>query len=148
MRALVVDAEERVLLMRWEHTPGREAWWITPGGGVQEGESDEAALRRELDEEAGLQPADVGPAVWRREHVLPFGGRIVRQRERFHLLRVDSHEVAPTLDLATENVTGWRWWTLDELAETSEQISPRGLEARLRALLRDGPPAEPLDLGV
>src|SRR4051794_17142747 len=38
VRALVVDAEERVLLMRWEHSVGRQAWWITPGGGVREGE--------------------------------------------------------------------------------------------------------------
>src|SRR5262249_14210194 len=41
VRALVVDARERVLLMRWEHTVGRQAWWITPGGGVLAGESDE-----------------------------------------------------------------------------------------------------------
>ena len=76
--------------MRWQQrraaTPGgsRRAAASTPG------ESDEAALRRELDEEAGLRPAELGPVVWRREHVLPFGGRLVRQRERFHLVRVDA----------------------------------------------------------
>jgi TDG/mug DNA glycosylase family protein len=147
VRALVVDAEDRVLLMRWERSPG-DTWWITPGGGVLDGESDEAALRRELVEEAGLEPVEIGPAVWRREHVLPFGERIVRQRERFHLLRVESHDVSPALELEAENVTGHRWWTLDELATTAERVSPRGLATYLRELLRDGPPGEPVDVGV
>jgi len=146
VRALVVDAAERVLLMRWEHSIGRQAWWITPGGGVHAGESDEEALRRELVEEAGLEVVGLGPAVWRREHVLPFGRRIVRQRERFHLVRVEAHDVAPALDLATENVTGHRWWTLDELETTSERVSPRSLAKHLRALLRDGTPPGPLDV--
>jgi len=146
VRALVVDAEDRVLLMRWEHSVGRQAWWITPGGGVRDGESDEDALRRELVEEAGLDVVDVGPPVWRREHVLPFGRRIVRQHERFHLVRVESHDVAPAVDLATENVTGHRWWTLDELETTDERISPRNLATHLRALLRDGPPPWALEL--
>ncbi len=31
VRGLVIDAEQRVLLFRWENPAG--AWWITPGGG-------------------------------------------------------------------------------------------------------------------
>ena len=117
VRALVVDAEERVLLMRWEHTPvprglvdhaGRRR----PGGRERRGRAAPRALRG-----GGPAPAStLGPAVWRREHV-PALRRPDRRASASAStsLRVDSHEVAPTLDLATENVTGWRWWTLDEL---------------------------------
>jgi TDG/mug DNA glycosylase family protein len=148
VRALVVDADERVLLLRWENPVTREVWWITPGGGIASGESDEAALRRELSEEAGARAWEIGPVVWVLELVLPLSGRIVLQRERFYLVPVDLHEVAPTVDLATEHIHGHRWWTLEELESTEERLAPRALATHLRALLADGPPSEPLDLAV
>jgi len=146
VRALVVDAAERVLLLRFENPVTRAAWWATPGGGLLEGETDEDALRRELVEEAGLHDPELGPVVWTREHVLPWNRRLVRQRERYHVVRVESHELAPTVDLAAEGVHGHRWWTLDELEATGERLAPRALATRLRGLLRDGPSAGPVDL--
>jgi double-stranded uracil-DNA glycosylase len=133
VRALVVDGEERVLLMRWENEVA--TWWITPGGGVDPGESDEQALRRELVEEIGLEVEDVGPVVWERTHQIPRGARITRQHERFFVVRVDRLDVAPTIDLAAEDVTGHRWWTLAELDATTERIAPPNLSQLVRANL-------------
>jgi TDG/mug DNA glycosylase family protein len=146
VRALVVDATERVLLMRFENPANGDVWWATPGGGIDDGETDEAALRRELLEEAGLLDFDPGPAVWIREHVLPWDRHLWRQRERFHLVRIEHHDVVPTIELTAEHVYGHRWWTLDELERSDENLAPRALATNLRALLRDGVPAEPLDV--
>jgi hypothetical protein len=38
--------------------------------------------------------------------------------------------------------------TLDELDGTGDVLTPRDLAARLRALLADGPPPVPVDVGV
>ncbi len=146
VRAIVVDAAERVLLMRFENPVTRDVWWATPGGGLEGDESDDSALRRELLEEIGLPVAEPGQVVWVREHVFPWDGQLHRQFELFHLIRVESHAVAPTIDLAAEHVYGYRWWTLDELETTGERLAPRALGTKLRALLRDGPPAEALDV--
>ncbi len=146
VRALVVDASERVLLMRFENPVTHDVWWATPGGGIEPGESERAALDRELAEEIGLAVADPGPVVWKRCHVFPWNRELLGQSERFHLLRVESHDVRPTIDLAGEGVTGHRWWTLDELETTAEQLAPRALGSRLRALLAGPLPREPVDV--
>lgn len=51
VRALVVDGQGRVLLVR--HTYGPKAWHL-PGGGVKRRESLDEAVRREVHEETGI----------------------------------------------------------------------------------------------
>src|SRR6266849_6547160 len=51
VRAVLLTPQEEILLMRI-HGPGSgKRWWITPGGGLEPGESVEQGFRRELREE-------------------------------------------------------------------------------------------------
>lgn len=150
-RAVVLDDDDdRVLLVRFDF--GDRVVWATPGGGIEEGESDEHAIRRELVEEAGLEDFELGPLVWTRTHHVPLGGgRWDGQTERYYLVRTPSFEPSPRLtweELREEGMTAVRWWTLDELEATEVLFAPRRLPLLVRSLLREGPPAEPLDVGV
>jgi 8-oxo-dGTP pyrophosphatase MutT (NUDIX family) len=146
----VLDDDDRVLLVRFDF--GDRVVWATPGGGIEMGESDEHAIRRELIEEAGLEVFELGPLVWTRTHHVPLGGgRWDGQSERYYLVRTPSFEPSPRLtweDLREEGMTAVRWWTLDELEATEALFAPRRLPLLVRSLLRDGPPAEPLDVGI
>ena len=135
VRALVVDADERVLLMRFENPATHATWWATPGGGIEEGESHQAALRRELAEEIGLHDFEIGPLVWELERTFPWNRALMRQHNTIYLVRVDAHEPAPSVDLLDEGVSGFRWWTLAELAGTGERLTPTGLVERVRTIL-------------
>jgi 8-oxo-dGTP pyrophosphatase MutT (NUDIX family) len=136
VRALVVDERDRVLLLRWERPLG-SSFWVTPGGGVEAGESDRQALLRELREEAGLTDPRPGKRLWRTEFVTPelaLDGGWLRQRDDVYLVRTRADAVSVP-DLVDERVVGHRWWTLDELDRSDDLFGPLDLPARVRAAL-------------
>jgi 8-oxo-dGTP pyrophosphatase MutT (NUDIX family) len=136
VRALIVDERERILLLRWERALG-SSFWVTPGGGVEPGETDRQALFRELREEAGLTDPKPGRRLWRAEFVTPefaMGGGWLRQRDDVYLVRVRAVDVSVP-NLVDERVMGHRWWTLAELERSADLFGPLDLPARVRAAL-------------
>ncbi len=147
---MILDPGGRILLVRFEF-PDRSVW-ACPGGGLEPGESHEAALRRELREEVGLEMEELGPCVWTRTHIIPFlDGRWDGQVERFHLVETESFVPSPLLtveQLRAEFVTDVRWWTPAELAASREIHAPRRLPQLVVDLRERGAPPEPIDAGV
>lgn len=150
-RALVLDPDDRVLLVRFEF-PNTGRRWALPGGGLEPGESHFDALRRELREELGLMDAPIGPHIWSRLHIIPFfDGRYDGQRERVHLVRTSHFEPRPTLspeELAAEYVYELRWWSLDEIMAEEGPFVPALLACHLASLIDEGPPELAVDVGI
>jgi 8-oxo-dGTP pyrophosphatase MutT (NUDIX family) len=134
VRALVVDAAGRVLLVQYQRPVGDATWWGTPGGGIDLGESHEVALRRELLEEVGLETYELGPRVFAHVGEFSWAKRLYKQQNTTYLVRVAEHEPRATIDLALEGVVAVRWWSADELASSNEQFAPTDLPKRVRNL--------------
>jgi TDG/mug DNA glycosylase family protein len=113
VRAVVVDPDDRVLLLRYEGL--YHEWWITPGGGIDAGESEEEALRREMREELGITEFEIGPLLWESSRHLVeqgFGG----QTNRHYLVRTDAFEAR-----VVSEAHGAEWFALDDLPELHDR---------------------------
>jgi 8-oxo-dGTP pyrophosphatase MutT (NUDIX family) len=149
-RVVLLDPSDRVLLLWLADERGGAGWWVTPGGGVQPGETVEGAALREVREETGLQDLHLGPRIWVREHVFPWGETTWRQQEHFYLARVDSFEPSRAgLDVNEQvMVREQRWWSVEEMERSAQEFAPRRLAALLRSLIADGPPSPAIDTGL
>ncbi|MBV1700936.1 MAG: NUDIX domain-containing protein [Hyphomicrobiales bacterium] len=126
-QGVVIDRQQRVLLVRHTYVPG----WHFPGGGVEAGETIREALARELLEEANIEVQGT-PQLHgiffndqnsRRDHVACF---IVRHYHQTGL-RAPDHEIAETGFFAPH-----------ELPEGTT----RAVRARLAEILENQPIAE------
>jgi ADP-ribose pyrophosphatase YjhB (NUDIX family) len=126
VRAVVLDRDNRVFLVRHTYVPG----WHLPGGGVETGETALAALQRELREEAAIA-ADEPPVLFGiyfnqktspRDHVLVY---VIR---RFTVLEVKR----PDREIAEAG-----FFPLDRLPEATTAATRR----RLAEILQGEPPS-------
>lgn len=148
-RALILDPDDHVLLVRFEFPTA--SVWALPGGGLDEGETVEVGLRRELHEELGLVDVELGPHIWNREHIIPMNTGHDGQRDQIHLVRAARFEPVPTIgwdQMRAENVHEIRWWTPHEIASADSLFAPRALHRLLADLLGSGIPQRPIDTGI
>lgn len=158
-RVLLLDREGRVLLFRFVDPVTAAPFWITPGGGLDDGETFEAAAARELREETGIDvdalpgagAGGLGPGVWTRTIDIHYGHRRFRQHERYFPLRLATSRpainTAGMLDYETTDLVEHRWWVAGEIAASGERFAPPRLATLLPELLSGAWPAEAIDVG-
>ena len=138
-RILVFDRENRILLFLTKAPDTSEvARWITPGGGVDPGESHERAAVRELFEETGLAVDSLGAAVWSHDFTVEWDDADHDTgHAEFFFIVVDNFK--PSADNWTDeervDVLEHHWWSLSELIGTTEPYEPLELLSLIRRQL-------------
>ncbi|MCU1583269.1 MAG: hypothetical protein JWO01_2657 [Microbacteriaceae bacterium] len=138
-RILVFDADNRVLLFLTKGSvAAQQTRWITPGGGVEPGESHAEAARRELFEETGLVVEELGQPVWSHDFTVDYlGGDHDTGHAAYYATRTDQFEPAKENWTTDElvDVLETRWWTLSELLSTDQPYEPAELVNLIRSQL-------------
>ncbi|MFK7884518.1 MAG: NUDIX hydrolase [Phycisphaerales bacterium] len=139
-RLIVVSPERRVLLMRYRaetagdpKVTGVGAFWVTPGGGLEDGESAADGASRELREETGIvrSVTELGEVVAEREAALWIGGVKTRCFESFFVVKARSERLDRKgwTDSERGDITDVCWFDADALrtaGEWDDELGPRG----------------------
>lgn len=161
-RALIVDADHRVLLAEHDTSDSDRTVWVGLGGGVEAGESLHDALVRELMEEADLVlRADAEPTlVWVQDAEVAVGPWTAIRNHFFLIPAEDLASIPEPIGShgrpLDAGMLSLRWWTRDEIdrgeRDPDTLFSPRDFPRLFRDLLaahRSGTlPPEPRRLGL
>lgn len=122
-----------LLLTHFDPEVGLPPRWITPGGGIDAGETVLQAAVRELHEETGLTVTEdeLGEPIGKLEGkwVWADGKTWHTYGDTFFELVIDNFELNDSNWTVDEHrdVLEYRWWKLTELQSTEELIGPHGL---------------------
>lgn len=149
-RAVMINERGEMLLFKFafHRRDGSKTLWVTPGGGLEEGESFEEALRREIFEETGVMLDEIGPWIWTKEMRFEGDGQPFLSHERYYLVMVAGYE--PELDNMTDAEKGTlkdcKWWSAEELRQSAdrEPFSIAGLDRLLAEINAGMIPPQPV----
>ena len=150
VRVIMIDHDKTLLFADSDPGVPEAHWWVTPGGGVDAGETEVQAAVREVAEETGytLAEGDLRGPIARRHVVHGYSDQVIEQDESFYVVFLDQFAVDTAQHTADEQFTilSHRWWSHDDLRHTDEWIWPHEL-VELWSLAGE-PDRWPVRLGV
>ncbi|MCB0334675.1 MAG: NUDIX domain-containing protein [Bdellovibrionales bacterium] len=149
-RGLLIDQDsQHLLLMRIIVPDTGDSHWVTPGGGLDHGETEYACLVRELKEETGFTEAVEARPVWIRSCCFTFDRIEHQQKETFFW--IPTKKFLPLQDQNVDEIEAktfqeFRWWSAAEILESQENFIPTDLGVHFDLLLRHGLPENVIDI--
>jgi len=126
-RAIVINEENQIFLFKYkfDYLAEDKAIWITPGGGLEEEESFEDALKRELFEEMGVKITESCPEVYYRNPVYTLkNGEKVQSVEKFFLVIFEEQTFSfeHWTESEKKRMLEGKWWSIEEIVQSEDEF--------------------------
>jgi 8-oxo-dGTP pyrophosphatase MutT (NUDIX family) len=142
VRTILLTPDNKVLLMKINSPDSSLTFWITPGGGMENDENLEEAVKRELNEELGLTDFNLGPLVWLRQHTFNWGKKRICQDEQYYIVHIKQFDPVISDKTEAEFLHEFRWWCLSDMEKSEEIFTPGSIVNIINSYLESGPPRE------
>lgn len=150
-RVIVLNKKNEIFLFQYmfDYLAESHTIWITPGGGLEEGESFEDALKRELFEELGVQVMEECPEVYYRNPLYTMNnGEVIKSVERFFLVSLEDEQFsyANWTESEKNRMLAGKWWSVEEIQQSKDEFFTTDIIQILMELSNNKIPDEPQEI--
>lgn len=150
-RAIVLNKNNEIFLFqyRFDYLDDSKLIWITPGGGLDEGESFDDALKRELFEELGVQITESCPEIYFRNPLYTMkNGEVIQSVEKFFLVTLDSEffSFEHWTESEKKRMSVGKWWSMEEIQQSEDEFFTKDIIRILMELSDKKIPREPQEI--
>jgi len=150
-RAIVLNKNNEIFLFKYkfDYLADNSVIWITPGGSLEEGETFDDALRREVFEELGVELKQECRQIYYRNPIYTLkNGEKILSEEKFFLVYLDEEEFSYCNWTESENsrMSVGKWWSIEEIKRSEDAFFTSDLMSILSDIANDKTPDVPQEI--
>jgi len=150
-RAVMLNTKNEIFLIRYffDYFKDKNTVWLTPGGGLEDGETYEEALKREVFEETGVRLDGKYRYLFFRDRIYTLSdGEKVLGHEQYYLVRIgkEAFSFENWTKSEQKRMSDPKWWSKREISESGDEFFSDDIIDIMDKITEDRLPDYPVEI--